>query len=406
MPQFIYQAINEKGNSVSGLVDATNRAAAVDALTKQSLKPISIKEKGVQLKLGLKTIFKPRVKSDTLVIFTRQFAAMTGAGVPLLRSITALQTHTDSPELARILSIVAKDIQGGSTLADALSMHPDAFSDVYVNMIRAGEAAGILDEILKRLAVQQEKNASIRKKIKSAMTYPVILLVITFFSFFGLMLFVVPQIGKIVKDLSGPGSELPVLTQIMLGLSGFMQQFWYLILLGMGGGIFILRRYLRTPQGKRVLHITVLRIPVLKTIIIKVSNARFARTFAALLGSGVSVIESLKVTGRAIGNTVYEDELTKAIDAVKNGKQLSEALGKSELFPAIVSQMLAVGEETGQTDTVLIKVADFYDEEVDAVIDSLSSIIEPVMIVVMGTMVGLIAASVMEPITSLAHNIR
>ncbi|EDK72235.1 type II secretion system protein [candidate division TM7 genomosp. GTL1] len=330
---------------------------------------------------------------------------MTGAGVPLLRSLNALQAHTENEALRKVLASVAKEVQAGSTLTDALAKHPEAFNDIYVNMVRAGEAAGILDEILKRLALQQEKNASIRKKVKSAMTYPLILLFITLVSFFGLMLFVVPQIGKIVEDLSAPGTELPVLTQIMLGISGFMQQFWYLIIIAVVVASSLVSRYLRTSQGKRNFHAFVLRVPVLKGIIIKVANARFARTFSALLGAGVSVIESLKVTGRAVGNVKYEEEIDRAIDAVKNGKQLSEALASSPLFPAIVSQMLAVGEETGQTDSVLIKVADFYDEEVDAVIDSLSSIIEPVMIVVMGAMVGLIAASVMEPITSLAKNI-
>jgi type IV pilus assembly protein PilC len=405
MPDFTYQAINTKGNTTNGTVEATNRAAAVETLTRQKLRPISIKEKSSKLNFSLKSIFKSRIKTDTLVVFTRQFAAMTGAGVPLLRSLVALQTHTDNEAMRIVLGAVAKDVQSGSTLTDALAKHPEAFNDIYVNMVRAGEAAGILDEILTRLAIQQEKNATIRKKIKSAMTYPFILLFITVVSFFGLMLFVVPQIGKIVKDLSSPGTELPILTQIMLGISAFMQQFWYIIIVAAALGVFALRRYLRTPQGKRAFHSLVLRIPVLKDIIVKVSNARFARTFSALLGAGVSVIEALKVTGRAIGNVKYEDEITRAIDSVKNGKQLSEALGNSPLFPAIVSQMLAVGEETGQTDTILIKVADFYDEEVDAVINGLSSIIEPVMIVVMGAMVGLIAASVMEPITSLAHNI-
>ena len=405
MAQFTYRAINAKGSTVNGVVDATNRATAVETLSRQELRPITIQEKGAQLNVGFKSLFKPRVKTDSLVIFTRQFAAMTGAGVPLLRSLTALQTHTDNAALRLVISDVAKEIQGGSTLADALAKHPEAFNDIYVNMIRAGETAGILDEILNRLASQQEKSAMIRKKIKSAMTYPLVLLFITIVSFFGLMLFVVPQIGKIVKDLSSGKGELPILTQIMLNISGFIQNYWYLIIIGSALTIFMLRRYLRTPAGKRNLHTFVLRVPVLKDIVVKVSNARFARTFSALLGSGVSVIEALKVTGRAIGNVKYEDEINRAIDAVKNGKQLSEALSTSPLFPAIVSQMLSVGEETGQTDTVLIKVAEFYDEEVDSVIDGLSSIIEPVMIVIMGAMVGLIAASVMEPITSLAKNI-
>jgi type IV pilus assembly protein PilC len=273
-------------------------------------------------------------------------------------------------------------------------------------MVRAGEAAGILDEILKRLAMQQEKNATIRKKVKSAMTYPTVLIVITILAFFGLMLFVIPQIGKILQDLGGPDAELPMLTQVMLGISGFMTTYWYILLPVAIGGIVLLMRWIKTPAGKAIFHHFVLKIPGIKTIVTKVAIARFARTFAALMGAGVAVLEALNVTAHAVGNVVYEKALTDAAEAVKNGDTLSSVIEKNALFPAIVAQMLAVGEETGQTDVVLVKVADFYEEEVDVAIEGLSSIIEPVMIVVMGSMVGLIAASVMGPIAGLAQNIK
>jgi type IV pilus assembly protein PilC len=273
-------------------------------------------------------------------------------------------------------------------------------------MVRAGESAGILDDILKRLASQQEKNATIRKKIKSAMAYPMVLVVITVIAFFGLMLFVIPQIGKILKDLGGPDAELPPLTQFMLAISGVMTNFWYIIIPAFAAGIYLLLRYVKTPRGKSQLHHLMLKIPGVRTIVMKIAIARFARTFSALMGAGVAVLECLSVTSRAVGNVVYQDALTQAAKEVKNGKSLSVVIGQNPLFPAIVSQMLSVGEETGQTDTVLVKVADFYEEEVDVAIEGLSSIIEPVMIVLLGAMVGLIAASVMGPIAGLAQNIK
>ena len=273
-------------------------------------------------------------------------------------------------------------------------------------MVRAGEAAGILDDILKRLALQQEKNASIRKKVKSAMTYPMILMIITVLAFFGLMLFVIPKIGDILKNLGGEDAELPAITQAMLAVSSFMLNYWYIVIPGFCLAVWGLLRYIKTPAGRKQFHHLVLRVPAVNGVIRKVIVARFSRTFSALTGAGVSIIETMTVTARALGNVVYEESLLDAVDRVKNGEQLSVALEEGGLYPAIVSQMLAVGEETGQTDTVLVKVAEFYEEEVDAAIASLSSIIEPVMIVIMGGAVGLIAASVMGPIASLAQNIK
>lgn len=406
MARFIYQATNDQGNTVQGAIDANDRASAMSVLAREKLRPISLKEERKGLGSLNLNIFKKRIKSADLVMFTRQLSTMVSAGVPLLRAINAMQRHTESEALSAVLEKVSKDVQGGAPLADALAKHPEAFNDVYVNMVRAGETAGILDEILKRLALQQEKNAAIGKKVRSAMTYPAILLIITVGAFFGLMIFVIPQIGEIITDLGGPDAELPVLTQIMLGISSVIQTYWYIVLALIAVIVFLFRRYINTPSGKKNFHATLLKIPVVKTIIIKVACARFSRTFASLLGAGVSVLEALKVSGRAIGNVLYEEEIDRAIEEVKNGKQLSEALAESPLFPPIISQMMAVGEETGQTDVTLVKVADFYDEEVDLLISSLSSIIEPVMIVIMGAMVGLIAASVMGPIAGLAQNIQ
>jgi type IV pilus assembly protein PilC len=272
--------------------------------------------------------------------------------------------------------------------------------------VRAGESAGILDEILKRLAAQQEKNATIRKKVKSAMAYPSVLIVITVLAFFGLMLFVIPQIGKILTDLGGPDAKLPGITLFMLGVSALITGYWFIIFPLIGGGIYALLKYIKTPKGKETFHRIILKVPGIRNIIKKVAIAHFARTFSALMGAGVAVLECLRVTARSVGNVVYEQAINEAAIQVKNGKPLSVVISDNPLFPPIVSQMLSVGEETGQTDTILVKVAEFYEEEVDVAIEGLSSIIEPAMIVLMGSMVGLIAASVMSPIAGLAQSIK
>ncbi len=408
MPKFAYIATDADHKPINGITEQLDRANVIAALTKQGLRPISIREaKALGGNFSLDRLLNSnKVKADHLVMMTRQLSAMVGAGVPLVRALGSLATHSESPALKTILESVIKDVEGGSGLGDALAKHPTAFNDVYVNMVRAGEAAGILDEILKRLAAQQEKNATIRKKVRSAMAYPSVLIVITILAFFGLMLFVIPQIGKIITDLGGPDAKLPGITLFMLGVSNIITGFWYLIFPALGGGVYFLLRYVKTPAGKAKFHRIILRIPGLRTIVKKVALAHFARTFSALMGAGVAVLECLHVTARSVGNVVYEQALNDAAVQVKNGKPLSVVISENPLFPPIVSQMLSVGEETGQTDTVLVKVADFYEEEVDVAIEGLSSIIEPAMIVIMGGMVGLIAASVMAPIAGLAQNIK
>lgn len=408
MTKFAYIATGADHKPVNGVTEQLDRANVIAALTKQGLRPISIREaKALSDGFSLNRLFNSdKVKADHLVMMTRQLSAMVGAGVPLVRALTSLSQHSESPALKKILSSVIKDVEGGAGLGDALAKHPTVFNDVYVNMVRAGETAGILDEILKRLAAQQEKNATIRKKVRSAMAYPSVLIVITILAFFGLMLFVIPQIGKVLTDLGGADAELPGITLFMLGISGLITGFWYIIFPLIGGGIYALLRYIKTPKGKANFHKLILRIPGIRTIVKKVALAHFARTFSALMGAGVAVLECLRVTARSVGNVVYEQALNNAAVQVKNGKPLSVVISENPLFPPIVSQMLSVGEETGQTDTVLVKVADFYEEEVDVAIEGLSSIIEPAMIVLMGGMVGLIAASVMTPIASLAQNIQ
>lgn len=410
MARFTYTAIPARSKSskiIKGDMEAKNRAEVIQTLNKQNLTPISIQEAS-EAKSLFGTAFKhSKVKQDEIVIFTRQLSAMVGAGVPLTRALTSLSEGSKNPAFKSVLNSCMEHVQGGAAFSSALAKYPEIFNDIYVNMVRAGEAAGILDEILNRLAEQQERSATVRKKVKGAMTYPMVLIGITILAFFGLMIFVIPSIGNTIKELGGPDAELPALTQAMLAISSFIINYWMILLPLTGAGIYFLVQYIKTPGGKRNFHALLLKTPIVGQILRKVVVARFARTYSALIGAGVSVIEALEVTGRAMGNVVYEEEFNKAIDRVQNGEQLSDIIGSNEyLFPIILPQMLAVGEETGQTDKVLIKIADFYEEEVNVSIDSMSSILEPVMIVILGSMVGLVAVSVMGPIAGLSQNIQ
>jgi type IV pilus assembly protein PilC len=407
MPLFKYTAIDKDGKRITGTLEASTETAATQSLHRRELRPVSLehaKNGNILSKLpfGAKN---QKVKLKDLVVFTRQLATMIDAGVPLLRSLAALQAQTENPSFRRHIAEISKEVEGGTSFADALEKHTSVFSPIYVNMVRAGEAGGILDEILKKLATQQEKDARIRGKFKSALTYPAILLSITFMVFIVLMVFVMPRIGRIIKDLAGENAELPKLTQAMLTISSFMTSKWYVLLAVFVIGGFFLRKYVKTPGGRKNKDRLLLRIPVIKMIVKKVVIARFARIFASLMSAGVTVIDSIEITAKALGNAVIEEELMAASKGVASGQPLSVTLAGSKIFPPIVSQMLAIGEETGQTSEILVKVADFYEEEVDATVDSLSSILEPIMIVVMGGMVGLIAASVIGPISNLSNQI-
>lgn len=400
---FTYKALRKDGSTTTGSLEVADREAAMASLAHQGLHPLLVKAGGKAAKKGFG--FGKKVKTSDMVIFTRQLSTMISAGVPLARGLTTLQDSPSNAYFRGVLIKVTKDVEGGTQLGDAFAKFPDVFDDIFVNMVRAGEEGGILDEILKRLALQVEQNASIKKKIKGAMTYPIVILSVTVIAFFGIMFFVMPKIAKILKDLGGPKAQLPIYTRVLLSISHLCQQYAYIVIPLIALTIYALRRYIKTPTGKYHFHSLMLKLPIIKTIITKVAIARFSRTFASLMSAGVGVLDALAVTGGAIGNKVIEKELAAAAVDVKNGKQLSEVLAASPHFPKIVSQMLAVGEETGKTDTVLIKVADFYEEEVETAIDSLASIIEPVMIIFLGAGVGLIAASVMGPIASLSNNV-
>lgn len=407
MPKFEFTAVNREGKTIKSSLESTDRMSAISTLSSQNLKLINLEAVDEDKKNNQVINFKKGVKSDTVVMFTRQLSAMISAGVPILRSLTSMAQYTDSKVFKAAINDISKRIESGESFGEALSSHPNIFDDVYVNMVKAGESAGILDDILKRLALQQEKNATIRKKVKGSMAYPIVLVCITIVAFFGLMIFVIPSIGDTIKDLGGEDAELPALTKAMMGISDFLIAYWYIIFPIMGISIWAFLRYIKTTNGKRKFHYFLVKAPIISPLIKKISIARFTRTYSALVSAGVAVLDALDITAKAIGNKAYEDSLGSIGKRVQNGEVLSKLIGEDEfLYPPIVGQMLAVGEETGQTELVLVKVADFYEEEVDTAISSLSSIIEPVMIVLMGTMVGLIAASVMLPITGLANQIK
>jgi type IV pilus assembly protein PilC len=408
MATFEYRGIDAQGKAKNGKIEASSLAGARAALVKSGVKPLIVKpfkKKNADINIGF---LGGGVKTKHLVIFTRQLSTMVSAGVSLTRSLATLQAQTESATLKEVLSQVQHDVESGESFADSLAKHPKVFNTIYVNMVRAGETGGILDEILKKLSVQQEKDAAVKGKIRGAMTYPSVIFGITMIAFFFLMTTIVPQIGEIIVSLGGSEDSLPVYTKALLAISEILQNPIFIVsmLVIVPFAFFMFRRYTKTPAGRLKWHGIVLKIPIVKTLVSKVAIARFARTFASLNGAGVSIIQALDVTAGAIGNAVIEKELLDTSRAVQSGEQLSKQLEKSQFFPQLVAQMMAVGEETGQTSEILVKVAEFYEEEVDTFVGSLSSIIEPLMIVVMGSIVGVIAASVFGPISNISSNIQ
>lgn len=407
MTQFQYVATKQNGEMTKGLVDGDDQKSALEAVKKLGLHPLSVHpaKKGTGF---LSISIGSKVKVKDLVIFTRQMATLVNAGVPIVRSLSTLQQQTESQILKKQLGVIVKKVEAGSALGDSLELYPKTFSSIYVNMVKAGEEGGILDEVLNRLALQQEKDAAIRGKIKGAMTYPAVISFITFVAFFFLMTTIVPKIGDIIVSLGGTKDSLPIYTKVLLSISSILKSPIFLVfaLVGIPILIFLFKKYTSTKRGRYQWHSLLLKMPVVKTLNTKVAIARFARTFSSLMGAGVNIVQAINTTAGAIGNAVIEKELLDSAKAIQAGQQLSAQLEKSKHFPPLVSQMLAVGEETGQTDQILIKVAEFYEEEVDTFVGALSSILEPMMIVVLGSIVGVIAASVFGPISSISNNIK
>lgn len=403
MADFVYTARTASGQLQKGTITAHSKISAMEALKLKQLHPIIVKEahetKGLQMNIALPGL--ERVKTKEIVIFTRELSTMINAGVPLLRCLGILKNQTESVYFKKVLSQVISDIEAGSNLNVAMSKHPKAFSTIYISMVKAGETGGILDKVLNRLAYQQEKESALRGKIAAAMVYPAVIFSVTIIAFIILMTFIVPKIGSILTQLSNGKAKLPIYTRALLGASHIMRQPVFIagLFIGLPVCIILFRRYIKTENGRYNWHLFLLKIPVVKVLITKTAVARFASTFGSLLAAGVSIIEAIDTTSKAIGNAVIEKDLMACSYAVERGSSLSSQLEKSEHFPEIVTQMLAVGEETGQTDQMILKIAEFYEEEVDSAVSALSSIIEPIMIILLGTMVGLIAISVFGPIT-------
>ncbi len=399
MAEFIYTARDEQGALQSGSLNAPDREQAITSLRKRNLTPMVVKAaKAGGMKMDIKLPGSNKVKPKALVVFTRQFATMISAGVPMLRSLTTMREQTASPALRDALEKIIADVQGGAQLSDSLAKHPKVFSHVYVNMIRAGESGGILDKIMNRLANQVEKDSEIKGKFKSAMVYPAVVSFVAVGAVTFLMVSVVPKLASVLENAGG---KLPPQTKFILAVSNFMSTKWYIIIAVLALLIVSFRRFTATPKGKYAFHKLILKIPVFGNIIMKVNVARFARTFSSLLAAGVSVIDALDVTSNALTNVVIRDGLRESIDRIKNGDNIADSLEASKVLPEIIIQMTAVGEETGKLDEVLDKVAEFYEKEVDAVTSGLSSIIEPILIVGLGGVVGFIVASILGPIISI-----
>jgi type IV pilus assembly protein PilC len=405
MGQFSYSAKDKSGIIQKGTSFAPDRAGATAALVEKGLTPILVKEMAAKGKGGGSLFGKltgGKIKMEDKVIFSRQFATMINAGVPIVQSLNILRQQSASAKLKSAVSDIAKQVEGGSTLGNAMSSHPDAFNDIYVNMVRAGEVGGILDQVLERLATQQEKDAKIVSKVKGAMVYPGVITTATVGAFFFLMTVIVPGLSGIFSSL---GASLPWYTKALLLISNFMVHSWYLLIGGVIVVVIAFNRWHKTESGKRTIDRMMLKLPSFGPILVKVNVARFARTFGSLMASGISVLDAINATKTSLGSSVYQDELAVVAQRVKNGRPMSEYIKDSKYFPAIVGQMLSVGEETGQIDTILLKLAEFYEEEVDTVVASITSIIEPVLIIVLGGMVGFVVISVFAPISNLSSSV-
>lgn len=403
MANFSYTVKTQDGTVQKGTIMANNQATALQALKERGLQPLVVKEAKKDWKnINIKLPGGNKVKNQDLVMFTRQFATMVNAGVPLVRTLATLRDQTESDGLKAILDEVSDEVEGGKQLSEALGEYPKVFSSVYVNMVKAGEEGGILDQILDRLATQIEKDTEIKGKVKGAMIYPLVILCITFLAFGIIMIFIIPQLAGIFEDLE---SDLPLITRMVIGLSDFMVNNVLLLIGGIIGVIIGFIRVLKTPKGKWIFDTAILKAPIVGPIILKVNVARFSRTFSSLSNAGVSVLESLSVTAGALSNTVIQNSIYESITRIKGGDSIANGIAAGGVFPPIVTQMAAIGEETGQVDTVLNKIAEFYEKEVDRVISALTSIIEPILILFLGGIVGTIVASVFGPIITMGENL-
>ncbi|MEX2152580.1 MAG: type II secretion system F family protein [Gemmatimonadaceae bacterium] len=394
MAAFSYTARDAKGEMKSATLEAASREEAINQLKKQRLNVIKIDEQTKKKKSGGKVAMRD------IVIFTRMFSTMINSGLPLVQAMGILAEQSENPVLREVTKAVVFDVESGNTVADALRKHPNAFSDLYVNMVAAGEAGGILDTILMRLAVFMEKNDALVRKVKGAMIYPGVIVTVAGGAIVVLLVFVIPTFQRMFAEV---GLTLPMMTRIVIGMSEALQSYWYI----MGGGIFLafwsLKKYYATSDGQLVIDRLMLKMPVLGDVLRKTAVSRFTRTLGTLIGSGVSILDGLEITAKTSGNRVIQDAIMESRSSIAGGETISAPLKKSNVFPPMVVSMINVGEQTGGLDEMLSKIADFYDEEVDAAVSGLLALMEPVMIVFLGIVVGGMVIAMYLPIFDMVN---
>ena len=396
MPTFEYTARTATGQEQTGTIDLGSRDEVVAHLRRNRLVLVRIREAKKAKKGG-------RVPTRDVVIFTRQFATMINSGLPLVQALDILAKQTENKVLSGVTKEVVYDVESGHTLADALSKHSNAFSELYKNMVAAGEAGGILDTILLRLATFLEKNDAIVRKVKGAMIYPAVIFTVAGIAIVILLIFVIPVFQTM---FAGAGIELPLPTRIVIGASNLLKNYWWAIGLGIGGLGWSIKRYYATSNGKLVLDRLMLKAPVLGDLLRKSAVSRFTRTLGTLISSGVSILDGLEITAKTAGNRVIHDAIMGSRASIAGGETIASPLEKSGVFPPMVTSMISVGEATGGLDEMLTKIADFYDEEVDAAVSTLLSLMEPVMIVVLGVVVGGMIVAMYLPIFNMVNAVQ
>ena len=400
MPMFEYTARSQTGQIQKGQMDVASKDDVTAYLRKNRMIMVSVREAPKQIKLSFGA---PRIKTRDIVIFTRQFATMINAGLPLVQSLNILASQTENKALADVTRAVVYDVESGNTLADAFSKHPKAFSGLYVNMVAAGEAGGILDTILLRLATFLEKNDALVRKVKGAMVYPGVIISVAMIAIAVLLIFVIPTFQSMFASAN---LELPLPTRIVIGMSNFLIHFWWAILLAIGGIVFGVRSYYSTPAGRLQIDAAMLKAPVLGDVLRKSAVSRFTRTLGTLVSSGVSILEGLEITAKTAGNQVVHNAVMQSRQSIAGGETIAAPLEKSKVFPPMVISMIAVGEQTGGLDEMLSKIADFYDEEVDVAVGALLSLMEPAMIVILGVIVGGMVIAMYLPIFDMMNAVQ
>jgi type IV pilus assembly protein PilC len=400
MPMYEYTARNQTtGQIMKGTQEAPNREEVAKFLRKNKLAMVKITEQPKEIKLK----FGSGIKTRDIVIFTRQFATMINAGLPLVQSLDILAQQTENKKLAEIVRAVVYDVESGNTLADAFRKHPKAFTDLYVNMVAAGEAGGILDTILLRLATFLEKNDALVRKVKSAMIYPGVIFSVAGIAVAVLLIFVIPTFQNMFASVN---LELPLPTRLVIGASQFLINYWWAIIAVIGLAIFGLTRYYQTDPGKKKIDQMMLNAPVLGDLLRKSAVSRFTRTLGTLISSGVSILDGLEITAKTAGNRVIHDAVMDSRQSIAGGETIAAPLERSKVFPPMVISMIAVGEQTGGLDEMLTKIADFYDDEVDVAVGALLSLMEPIMIVVLGVIVGGMVVAMYLPIFDMVNAVQ